>query len=886
MNLQQGYLPQAHMAVRVGGLGQVSMQQQEAYQAQYQHQPQHQCHLQTQVLPAPRLQHPLDPPLPGLRIFPPVADLSQQQQQQNQHRIYPPQAPPPQLHQGGDGTGHRRTSSWPQRIELHMLPPQTRKSRMHGNGWSQHTRNGYNSSPIGGSGEMERFQQPTNRLPPSHLNMAAYGSAVPGQDSTLGQYMGNYPMQGISHQAGYVGQGESWRAPIGMPASVAKPGWTPNHMRCQSDGMYSLDGDRYFEEPHGPSASCQLRQNGELQRAPGFGMSMQWAQHGNRTVALQSHLATMGPAPSVPPEHARIRPEEWNTNHASPVTQISNKMSHRTTTHANPPIQSSNGMSAEEHVYKSTQPTPPVSPRPIAAPRDRTYEDPLLMLLKAAELILGPLIPKGMSMIAKEAGGEKLTARQKMLPLPVCFNPLFAMRTRDHPNEQAGNRLSLHGLWNPRRNTKVQRLPPLAEALRNVNLNDADSDTSPKDSKQTEALNPETLRQLSSESRESNMLSSDISQSPIFKKRKLENCSCQTPCQVPGLEGVRQQYEKPFNIFEEILKRPDLTLLLAKHLRVQELLILYRISRDFHNVVNTRFTTVIQAQASARAPESAKIFPPRCYAKLCIPDPGLRPHPVARRAAVGETRKVPSFRWLLMVCFREMVCHEIITILAEDGVPVPDRCAETMKKIWLLMDIPDNARRIGLAQNCEIFTDVDLFFATLFFVKLDMRFTDPITGSGKDGMRRLLLAQPSLSMLWRTLKRTALISKLDVMRLFVRWKYQPRQDQRGLSIFGIPAHEVGIVQYQGWGRTRNRTLLQRPDELLLKESIRRGLELQQRYTDMFLWGYINPNTMQDYPPVLRRRQMERMEGLEEMLVPVEDRGKVEVGKVVSRRVMG
>jgi hypothetical protein len=216
---------------------------------------------------------------------------------------------------------------------------------------------------------------------------------------------------------------------------------------------------------------------------------------------------------------------------------------------------------------------------------------------------------------------------------------------------------------------------------------------------------------------------------------------------------------------------------------------------------------------------------------------------------------------------------------------MPERCEMVMKKIWFIMDIPDNNRRIGTIQNLEIFTDVDLFFATMFFVKMDMRFTDPITGSGKDGMRRLLLSQPSLSTFWRTLKRTALISKLDVMKLFVRWKYQPHENECGQSIFGIPPNETGIVQFEGWGRTGSRVKLQRPDELILKESIRRNLNLHEKYTDMFLWGYVNPRTLQNFPPAPYSRRLPRLEELEDVLTAPQDRGQQRREKTISRRVL-
>ncbi|EEP79063.1 predicted protein [Uncinocarpus reesii 1704] len=352
-----------------------------------------------------------------------------------------------------------------------------------------------------------------------------------------------------------------------------------------------------------------------------------------------------------------------------------------------------------------------------------------------------------------------------------------------------------------------------------------------------------------------------------------------------GRTSAHQQCEPRFSVFQELLKRPELIITLAGHLRVQELLILYRICKPFHNIINQRYTTVILSQALRRAPESAKIFPFRCYSKLCIDDPGQRPHPIAQRAAVGHHRKVPSFRWLLMICFREMACHEIRMIMAEDGTPLPEQCESVMKKIWFVMDIPDSTRRIGTIQNREIFTDADIFFATLLFVKMDMRFTDPVTGSGRDGMRRMLLSQPSLSAFWKTLKRTALTSKMDAVKMFVRWKWQPPARLTGQPIFDIPAHEIGIMQFEGWGRTGSRVCLQRPDDIILKESIHRRLNLQAHYTDMFLWGYVNPRSLQDIPPIPERRNLERLEGMEELLVPDEDKRNKGIGKPVSERVV-
>ncbi|EFE39369.1 conserved hypothetical protein [Trichophyton verrucosum HKI 0517] len=362
-----------------------------------------------------------------------------------------------------------------------------------------------------------------------------------------------------------------------------------------------------------------------------------------------------------------------------------------------------------------------------------------------------------------------------------------------------------------------------------------------------------------------------------FDSVSLENFSILKAGDIPEFKDMsvlqREEFRPEFNIFQHLVRHPELVIIMAKYLRVQELLILNYMSRPFHHVVRNRITGIIISQAQRRAMESAQIFPFRCFGKLCFTDPNKQPHQVPERAEAGEIRQVPSFRWLLMICYREMVCHQIVTIMAEDGLPVPDSCTSVLKKIWLLLDIPDNKRRIALVRQASIFSDLDLFFAMMIFIKIDMRFTDPVTGNGKDGMRRLLLAQPSLTILWRALGRTALVSKLEVMKLYVRWKYHPPHAERGQTIFGIPPDEIGRMQYEAWGKTGSRRILLRPDELIIRESIRRGLNLQLHYTDMFLWGYVNPRTRDNTATEIPPRTLERLEGMEEILMSREERAR-------------
>ncbi|KAK2763071.1 hypothetical protein FQN54_009704 [Arachnomyces sp. PD_36] len=299
--------------------------------------------------------------------------------------------------------------------------------------------------------------------------------------------------------------------------------------------------------------------------------------------------------------------------------------------------------------------------------------------------------------------------------------------------------------------------------------------------------------------------------------------------------------EPKFCILDGLLRNAELTLEMAKHLGIEELISLYAISKDFHHTINHRLTTTITSQAGSKAPDCADIFPFRCYNKLCIRDPAGRPHEDDERAAQGEIRKVPSFRWLRMVCYRDMVCREILTMLAEEGIRVPEPCEIVLKKIWFLLDIPDNNRRTRVVQNRNLWSDIDIFFAIMFFIKLDTRFTDPVRSSGDDGLKRLLMSQRSLTLLWKTLKRTALVTNMDVNQAVIRWKYQPRPDEQGLPIFGIPPEEIGKLQYEGWGLIGSDAKLERPDNLILRESIRREMDLEERYVEMFLWGFQGPN---------------------------------------------
>lgn len=306
-----------------------------------------------------------------------------------------------------------------------------------------------------------------------------------------------------------------------------------------------------------------------------------------------------------------------------------------------------------------------------------------------------------------------------------------------------------------------------------------------------------------------------------------------------------------FNIFKALLSYPELVHLFSMQLDLESLISLYAISKDFHDMCNCRFTSMALAHARLRAAESVAVFRFRCYENLCQHDPAKRPN-LDRE---GEIRDVPSFRWVRMVEYRESIVHGIIRLLAAEGHRLPRKTSITMKKIWFTMDIGDSVRRVGLFRNAQFWTNEDLALATMFFIKLDMRFTDPMDGDGETGLRKLLMAQRGLTVLYRVLKGEELGNRFDLLRLYVESMWVPPAQSHGQETCGVPGHIVGSLRLEGWGRRRKK--LVQLHELVMSEAIRRELGLEHHYMDFLLWGHINPRTFEDIQPL----QLNKDDGL-------------------------
>lgn len=302
----------------------------------------------------------------------------------------------------------------------------------------------------------------------------------------------------------------------------------------------------------------------------------------------------------------------------------------------------------------------------------------------------------------------------------------------------------------------------------------------------------------------------------------------------------KQDIRPIFNLLAGLTTSFDILVEISSYLSVEDLLSLYCTSRPFHSVVRRSFTRFMTSIAVTHAPNSDKTSPYVNYPSLCMRDPNVE----SSKIPSGGTCVVPTFKWLQMVVYREKMVRQILTCLALEGHRLPAVYAPlAIKKLWALMDLGTNKARIEVIEDKTRWTDEDIFVSTMFFVKLDMRFVDPIESGGETALRRLLMGQKSMTTLCKTLKREELKVSTDLMRMVARYNYKPsKPEHKDMSIMGITPEELGKICLEGYGTGKER--LFRPDELVLNESVRRNMHLQHRYLDCVLYGYADPVTFE------------------------------------------
>ncbi|KUI71609.1 hypothetical protein VM1G_06676 [Cytospora mali] len=319
-------------------------------------------------------------------------------------------------------------------------------------------------------------------------------------------------------------------------------------------------------------------------------------------------------------------------------------------------------------------------------------------------------------------------------------------------------------------------------------------------------------------------------------------------------------YKPGFNLLESVCSHIWLATEVGKHVRPRDIVNLFSVSKAFHGLIKQHWQSTILAWGEHMAPSSLKVFFWKFYGKYAIQDPtgttwaapgpfmNNFPRPAwaaADRAKPCDKtiRMVPGLKYLAMIVERERRVRDILACLARNGHRLPRTAHETLKKIWLLMDISTNNLRRAFIRNENLWRARDLYNAQMFFVKLQLRFNEPAFGPECPTLVETLLGQrEGLTPLWRLFRGAhAADPLLEVMQMRVRYccedddAAQHREEWQ--DYFGVPAWDLGFGHLEGWGE--GHVHLSRPDELVVEEAVRRAIGLQDHLLFMVLWGHVD-----------------------------------------------
>ncbi|GIZ47541.1 hypothetical protein CKM354_001062900 [Cercospora kikuchii] len=355
----------------------------------------------------------------------------------------------------------------------------------------------------------------------------------------------------------------------------------------------------------------------------------------------------------------------------------------------------------------------------------------------------------------------------------------------------------------------------------------------------------------------------------------------------PTTSAALKARRENFSLFGAFVDDSSLIITLVSYLDIPSLISWYAIDKKFHWYYNKNYTAFILASVRTWSPGAELIFPWRHYAELCIKDPIKRQK--AKSDHLGPdiaqmnlfSRDVPSLRWLQMVVWREGVVKDIFIQLATRALRVPPKTRDAMKRLWFIMDLPLNTHRISCIQSKRYISPCHLKLATVFFLKLDMFFTDPgyhlfpvnhpsqtvFPNRWANGMplgsalKEILLAENSLTPLWRVLRGWAPdgaghgrpIEEIDILKLWMRHKYRGPNTATGqLSnnfdkskpILGLRLEKFVQTGYQPYfppkdGGPFRPIPLMTIDLLVMSEAMRRKINPQEKVLEMINYGFSN-----------------------------------------------
>ncbi|KAF2871283.1 hypothetical protein BDV95DRAFT_494585 [Massariosphaeria phaeospora] len=305
--------------------------------------------------------------------------------------------------------------------------------------------------------------------------------------------------------------------------------------------------------------------------------------------------------------------------------------------------------------------------------------------------------------------------------------------------------------------------------------------------------------------------------------------------------------KEPFNIYKAILRHPNLFFQFALRLTPASYVDLYAIDKEFHYRANNYSVSIIHDHAISLAPEASYIFSWIMYPDLCISDPLLKPMDGRPHLA----RDIPSLRWTKMVLWRERVVYDILTHLALAGFRVPASLKVLLMKFWVLMETRTTATRTAFLRDPDVWSDADIIHFYIFVVKLDMRFQDPVRGTGTCGLSHLLLTQKTLSWLRDILAGSVDFDYDDLSDLLIRTYPSAELDTANHAWLddevdaGMPFEEFGRLMTEG--RVVDGRRMESPVDMLVMEGVRRGLGLHRYLWDFLLWGCVEWETGENVP---------------------------------------
>jgi hypothetical protein len=292
-------------------------------------------------------------------------------------------------------------------------------------------------------------------------------------------------------------------------------------------------------------------------------------------------------------------------------------------------------------------------------------------------------------------------------------------------------------------------------------------------------------------------------------------------------------------LFQNCLQYPFIVLSIALHMSLDEIIAIYSSSRQFHEILDQNMTSFIHNRARIYYPHASKIFVYTAYPRLCIPESSA-----SDNVPLVPVRLIPTLRWIGMIEHKEKALGDIFEKLAEKGFILPCGSAIALRKLWLTMEIFDTNIRIGFLQNQYFWTNTDLRLAITFLLKLDMYFAEPVVSCYEvfQGLREFFMMQKGLGFLRDFMTGRSLKNSIDLIQMFLYTVGQPSVFADPV-VFGVPASRFGIISRQN--HRDKAEPLARIDTLVLRESVRRDMEVHTEFMPMMIFGYKDFGTDDD-----------------------------------------